>query len=100
VVTIAVSLADAHRICRDNRFDLFICDISLPDGEGWELAQLAGRCGARAIALTGYGMPADVTHSKAAGFDAHITKPVLFDQLEAAIQRLSPDEPDLRDKTA
>ena len=36
---------------------------------------------ARLIALTGYGRPEDIRSALEAGFDAHLTKPVNFDQL-------------------
>ena len=39
--------------------------------------------GARLIALTGYGQAEDVRQAIAAGFDAHVTKPVNLDQLIA-----------------
>jgi CheY-like chemotaxis protein len=43
----------------------------------------------RAIALTGYGMDADVAASRAAGFVEHLTKPVDLAQLESAIGRVT-----------
>jgi CheY-like chemotaxis protein len=39
----------------------------------------------RGIALTGYGMEHDVARSENAGFDAHLTKPVRIQSLEAAL---------------
>jgi CheY-like chemotaxis protein len=60
--------------------DVAILDIGLPGMSGYTLA---GRMQAppfnyrgRLIALTGYGQAADMAASKAAGFDAHLTKPV------------------------
>jgi len=38
------------------------------------------------VALTGYGMDTDVTAAKAAGFDAHLTKPVDPDLIEGALE--------------
>ena len=87
-VVIVGSRAEAHRICTEDRhFDLMICDIGLPDGEGWDLARLAQKEGSRAIALTGYGMPDDIERSKREGFATHLLKPVEFTQLEEAIDR-------------
>jgi len=40
-----------------------------------------------AIALTGYGSDEDIRRCLAAGFTAHLTKPVNFSQLEVLIQR-------------
>ena len=37
------------------------------------------------IALTGYGLADDQAHARAAGFDAHITKPATISMLEEAI---------------
>ena len=93
-VTGAASLTEARRLCAERTFDLLICDIGLPDGDGWELAAFAQRCGARAIALSGYGQLADVAHSNMVGFVAHLVKPVTFEQLLAAIAavRDAPDE--------
>ena len=48
--------------------------------DGHELAirlrQLPGLAGMTLVALTGYGQPADMARSRAAGFDAHLVKPV------------------------
>ena len=40
-----------------------------------------------AIALSGFGSPADIEQSRSAGFAVHLTKPVDFRQLEAAIHQ-------------
>ncbi len=42
----------------------------------------------RGIVLSGYGMETDVAMSKAAGFEEHLTKPIDFSQLDAAITRI------------
>ncbi len=41
-----------------------------------------------AIALTGFGMSSDVDRAIAAGFNAHLTKPVNFLKLEVTIAEL------------
>lgn len=74
--------------------DIVLCDIGLPDMDGYEVARtLRGDpelgC-ARLVALTGYGAPEDVARSRAAGFDAHITKPVGTDALERVLSTLEP----------
>jgi signal transduction histidine kinase len=71
-------------------FDLLISDIGLPDGSGYELmTELHGRHGIVGIALTGYGMEEDVSKSQAAGFIAHLTKPVTVQALDRALQVLT-----------
>jgi CheY-like chemotaxis protein/anti-sigma regulatory factor (Ser/Thr protein kinase) len=60
------------------RPDAAIVDIGLPGIDGYELAtrsRAAGYDGVL-IALSGYGQEADMRHSLAAGFDAHMVKPV------------------------
>ena len=44
--------------------------------------------GLTGIALSGYGMEADIEQSKDAGFQKHLTKPVDVADLESAIQRI------------
>ncbi len=65
--------------------DVAILDLGLPEMDGDELgARLrAERPDAhlRLIALTGYGQPSDIARTTAAGFDAHLLKPVDLPQL-------------------
>lgn len=71
-------------------FDLMISDIGLPDGNGLELMQaLMEHRQVPAIALTGYGREDDVRKCLAAGFVAHLTKPVDFARLDAMIRRVA-----------
>lgn len=62
-----------------------VLDIGLPDVDGYELArriqQLKLHVKPRLIALTGYGQPDDRERAFAAGFDAHLAKPVKFEVL-------------------
>ena len=73
-------------------FDLIVSDIGLPDGSGLELIRrvVARRGPVPAIALTGYGMEDDIQRSRAAGFTAHMTKPIDFAKLEAMIRQVAP----------
>jgi len=65
--------------------DLAILDIGLPGMDGYELAaELRRRPGygnTRLVALTGYGQPADQERARAAGFAAHLVKPITPAQL-------------------
>jgi signal transduction histidine kinase/ActR/RegA family two-component response regulator len=69
--------------------DVVLCDIGLPDIDGLEVARRLRAstplAGTRLIALTGYGQAEDVRQAIAAGFDAHVTKPVNLDQLLALL---------------
>ena len=84
------TIASALQAMREETFDVMICDIGLPDGTGFELVREARKtCQTPALALTGFGTEEDIAKSKAAGFDAHLAKPVNFQKLEAAIWQLT-----------
>jgi two-component system CheB/CheR fusion protein len=74
-------------------FDLMISDVAMPGMDGYELvAELrrnprTGRL--PAIALTGFGRPQEVQRALEAGFTAHLTKPVVINQLHEALRRLA-----------
>ncbi|HZF11219.1 MAG TPA: ATP-binding protein [Thermoanaerobaculia bacterium] len=71
------------------RLDLVVSDLGLPDGSGHDLMrELSRRHGLRGIALSGYGMEEDIENSHAAGFSLHLTKPIKFQDLIAAIERV------------
>lgn len=85
-VVAAATAAEARALAVTRNFDLLITDIGLPDGNGYDLmSELGKKNRLRGIALTGYGMEHDVARSENAGFDAHLTKPVRIQSLEAAL---------------
>ena len=77
------------------RVDVIVSDIGLPDGTGLDLMRELRANGRRrpAIAVSGFGMEADVRASKEAGFDLHLTKPVDFEMLFDAIRTVSHGHP-------
>lgn len=56
-----------------------LCDLGLPEVDGWEVCEaLRGDPAlehALIIAYSGYGAPGDLERSRGSGFHAHITKP-------------------------
>jgi ATP-binding cassette subfamily B protein len=80
--------------------DLLICDIGLPEEDGYRLlkrvraleAQRRVPLGERmaAIALTGYAQPEDRMQALVAGFQAHLAKPAQPGVLLATANRLLP----------
>lgn len=92
-VTSASTVASALKSAEEGEFDLVISDIGLPDGNGLELMRKlhAGR-GVKGIALSGFGMDDDIRNSRDAGFIEHLTKPINFQTLEAAILSLAQSE--------
>jgi signal transduction histidine kinase/CheY-like chemotaxis protein len=92
-VTCASAIEEALRKVSAGNFDLLISDIGLPDGSGCELLQRVRDIQpVPAIALSGFGMEADVKRSMDAGFSAHLTKPVSLEQLQEAIGALMGQE--------
>ncbi len=79
-VTTASSALDAIALARQNRFDVVISDIGMPEMNGYELAEalrlLPDYQGIPMVAVTGYSMFDDRSRSLTAGFDEHITKPI------------------------
>ena len=75
-------------------FDILISDIDLPDGNGRDLMRdLAKHYPIRGIAVSGHGMKDDIQDSIAAGFSYHMTKPVNWQELKTAIEKIS-EEPE------
>jgi CheY-like chemotaxis protein len=88
-VTVATTLAEALAAAETD-YDLIISDLGLPDGSGLELIQRLGpRRPPVGIALSGFGMEDDVRRSREAGFAIHLTKPIDFPKLQAAIREAS-----------
>src|SRR5262249_12840401 len=60
--------------------DCVLCDIGLPDLDGYGVAGVLrhdpATAGLRLLAVTGYGSDEDRERARLAGFDAHLTKPV------------------------
>ncbi len=77
-------------------FDLVISDIGLPDGNGHELfVELRKKEPTlKGIALSGYAAVEDREGSIAAGFSAHLVKPICFETLQGTIARVVAGEVD------
>jgi PAS domain S-box-containing protein len=72
------------------RPDVALVDIGLPGMDGYEVARrarsLPGGARVKLIAITGYGQEKDRQRSRDAGFDLHVTKPVVYDQIARAFE--------------
>jgi CheY-like chemotaxis protein len=89
-VITAGSIQAALQIANGELFDVLISDLGLPDGSGLDLIrQLLVKRPVKGIALSGYGMEEDMAQSKAAGFVAHLTKPVDLPRLEEVIRQIT-----------
>jgi PAS domain S-box-containing protein len=76
--SVAYTAAGAIEAVKSSDPEFVLLDIGLPDMDGYEVSQRirASGAAARIIALTGYGQTGDRRRSAAAGFAAHLVKPV------------------------
>lgn len=86
-VTAVHTGADALTATASHLFDVVLCDLGLPDIDGYTVArEVRSRPHGdrlRLIAVSGFSQGADHGQSRAAGFDAHLAKPLpLADLLE------------------
>ncbi len=89
-VHVAHSGPDALRGLTSFTPDAALLDIGLPVMDGYELAHaLRVRLpGLKLVALTGYGQPDDRARTSAAGFDAHLVKPVSIANITRTLEEL------------
>ena len=91
-VHVALDVRSARQLSTEIDYDILLCDIGLPDGNGWDLLEeLLARRPIRAIAMSGYNTEADRARSKAAGFAEHLPKPLTPDELDQAFTRAMAD---------
>ncbi len=88
---IAETVAGAVALFRERPADILVTDVGLPDGSGLSLlsALKAINPQLQAIVLSGYGMEEDLQRSRDLGFAEHFVKPLNFNRLIAALDRLS-----------
>jgi CheY-like chemotaxis protein len=86
-VTVARSVGEARAALAKTDVDALVTDYSLGDGDAVELVTSLGARRPRvAVLVTGYSGPEDRDRSRAAGFDAHLVKPVAPKELERTLR--------------
>ncbi|TAK83644.1 MAG: response regulator [Betaproteobacteria bacterium] len=79
-VAVAYTGQEGLRAAKRMRPDVILCDIGLPDTNGFTVAaalrEETATAGARLIAVTAYGEDEDRRRAMQAGFDLHLVKPV------------------------
>ncbi len=90
-VTACESAAQTLEVASANQVDLIISDIGMPEMDGFQmikqLREVSGYQDVPAIALSGYASQKDVRTVLAAGFTAHVSKPVDPRELVLLIDR-------------
>ncbi len=90
-VRTASSVAEAVDLVERDRPDVVVSDLGLPDEDGFSVPHKVRRLAPGAmpvVALTAYADVDDKKRCEAAGFDAHLSKPVAPAELVAAIASL------------
>ena len=86
VTAVAFDGPGALELARDFGPEVALLDLGLPVMDGLELGgrlrQLPGLAGLKLVAVTGYGQREDRARTEAAGFDAHVVKPVSIGHVE------------------
>jgi PAS domain S-box-containing protein len=79
-VTVAHTGPAGVEAARRGRPDVILCDLGLPEMDGFDVARMLredpATAPAQLIAVSGYGQDEDRRRSREAGFDLHLTKPV------------------------
>jgi len=93
-VHVAYSGADALRDLLRVKPELILLDIGMPEMDGFAVAREIRNRGwkGKIVALSGYGQDIDRVHSKNAGFNDHLLKPVLSDDIIAILERMKIDD--------
>jgi PAS domain S-box-containing protein len=92
-ITVAADGTTGVEMAVRDRPDVMLVDIGLPGLDGYEVArQVRSELGAGVLllALTGYGQPENRDRALAAGFDAHLVKPVDPAELGDLLARHAP----------
>jgi len=92
VVQVATDAETALTEMASSAPDLLLSDLGMPGMDGFELLraarQLSGLENLTAVALSGYGQQRDIDAALQAGFDAHVSKPIVLDTLLTTLLRL------------
>ena len=76
-------------------YDLVLMDVQMPACDGYAATQMIRQAGVEPsrlpiLALTANAFPEDVAAARSAGMQAHLAKPLVFDELAAALARWLP----------
>lgn len=85
----SVNCRDAMTRMKEFNFDAVICDVNLPDQDGFQLLEWAvqAKPDTAVILLTGYGTIESAVEAIRLGAFDYLTKPVIDDELNFSIQR-------------
>lgn len=86
----AGTVDEALKLARDRDFDVAICDVQLPDGDGIGLLKRLGQMNPETflLVITAYATVENAVEAFKAGAFDYLVKPVIFEDLHNKLQRL------------
>ncbi|MCL2217323.1 MAG: response regulator transcription factor [Defluviitaleaceae bacterium] len=86
LVTHAKNISSAQKAVREQKYDLAILDIGLPDGTGFDLVDSLQGIGASMLFLTAVDDEGNIVKAFEGGADDYVTKPFRLGELMARIK--------------
>ncbi len=83
----AASFAEGSKALEEASFDLVLCDVVLPDGDGLDLIGRARKSGAQVIVMTAFGTVDRAVRAMKEGAQDFLEKPIHLDKLRVVIDR-------------
>jgi len=89
-VSVATSCAQATRMCDQSPFDLLICDINLPDGDGPQVLTAARKThpDTVGIIISGHEDETQLSRARQVGFSHTFLKPIDYTSFRIAISQV------------
>lgn len=87
------SLSEALTLFRNGRYDLALCDMNLPDGNGLSLAHALSKARSSLRVIMVSGDSANISRARKAGFGLSLRKPFDLDDLKALVDPESRTRP-------
>ncbi|MBC7370611.1 MAG: response regulator [Bdellovibrionaceae bacterium] len=93
-VDLACNGAEGFRKAIDGEYDVVLMDLQMPIMDGYEATRSLRRAGFQlpVVALTAHAMAEDRAQTSLAGFDGHLTKPIVIPDLIQMIRSFLPRE--------
>jgi PAS domain S-box-containing protein len=90
-VQIAASVSQAVEILEQDRPDILVSDIGMPEMDGYDLIKTVRYRGMQipAVAVTAHAMSSDRLRALAAGYQVHVAKPVDSEELAIVVASLA-----------
>jgi CheY-like chemotaxis protein len=89
-ISVADGAQSALNAIESKEFDVVLCDIALPDGNGYDvIAEAKRKRSVKAVAMSGFAATEDIERGKKAGFDFHLAKPVDFHELRTVLGQIA-----------